>query len=430
MIKSLLQLLSSSILVVLIGLINTKLVANFFPFEYVGYFGFIKNNAFFLSNIILLGLNYSFFFIEKDLRNDDNYQFESVNKVFNYGKVLCLIIAVILLMIFSIKWYILRDSVSLLWILALFSGLTLSFSSLMCKRDSVLSKFNKFWIYNITLSFFLFITIVSSFFFNDRYYLVVLFIILISIYILCNVIKIERIPTYSDLKVFFKSNISYSKYFQLNLVLSTGFIAIIQSCLVSDANSLSEYNATLTLTSLLNIISTVVGSYIFPRLVSNSNDKTHLLLYKIVLLSLAFVSFIIALYFDFFISLLFKPDFIMFNAAFLFLLDAKIFEITCGILGYKLSASLDFKRIFTGLFLYVVPFFIYLISLDFSFTNVNLTTLCACLMIGWLIRLIYYININEDVFYKKILVIIGIIFILSFQFYWFNYAFKNYFSFI
>ncbi|TBT28803.1 hypothetical protein D5E80_10500 [Vibrio parahaemolyticus] len=66
MIKALFQLLTSSVIVILIGILNSKLVANYFPFEYIGYFGFIKSNAVFFSSIVLFGLNYSFFFIEKD----------------------------------------------------------------------------------------------------------------------------------------------------------------------------------------------------------------------------------------------------------------------------------------------------------------------------------------------------------------------------
>ncbi|HDM8128349.1 TPA: hypothetical protein P0E14_003176 [Vibrio harveyi] len=404
MIKALFQLLTSSVIVILIGILNSKLVANYFPFEYIGYFGFIKSNAVFFSSIVLFGLNYSFFFIEKDEflvvgNKDSSIQSTFINSNLLVGLIYFFVV------IFFITYYILKPSTGiLLSLVAVFCSGVISVTSLYCKKDSCKSIFSKFWIYNLVIGLIYLFTILFAIL-TEKIEAALIFLIALSFSLtVSHAIYYLRYFDLAKFKSFFYKNYCYSKLFQINLLLSTGFLALIQHALLSNEEVLANFNAIVTIVSLLNIVSVVIGNYLFPRLVSNSKSEEHLMLYKLVFLSLFLFSFVVLLFFDFFTKLIFFEGFVSLGISVIFLLQAKIFEIISGVIGYKYSSDMRFGVIFSGLGLVSLPVLIYFLYAVVNSVVLSLAVISFLLMLGWYLRFVMYLCfLNEALRYKIII---------------------------
>lgn len=422
MLKSLVYLLTSTVLVIFLGLFNSKLVANYLPYEYIGYFGFVKSNAVFLSSILLFGLNYSFFFIEKNKLELFKDKEKSVSYTFSHSVVLSTSLYILLCFTFSVL-YLVNESLNILLLLiSVFCSGIISLTSLYCKRDASKSEFAKFWKYNLVIGVYYFFVIMSMIFLNASKYVIfgsLIFAFFISVF---RFFSFVYNTSFSDFFCFFKSNFNYSKLFQLNLILSTGFLALIQNMLLSDEVKLTEFNSIVTLVSLLNIIGTVVGNYLFPRLVSDNNNNEHLMLYKWIYFALYFVSFLMLFLFDFLIELLFKSNFTSISIIVLILIQSKVFETITGTVGYKYSSNLNFKIIFSGLSLIVTPCVMYFFYLYLTSTSISLLIISILLCIGWYARFVMYLSFSDESVKLKISFPIIVLLLSSLQWFWFYYV--------
>jgi hypothetical protein len=384
MFGKILQLVSSSVGVVLVGLILNKLAAVYLSYEYVGYIGVVKSYAIFLSNVMLFGLNYSFFFLVKEegYENSDNLKLivrRSTNAI--------LIAFFVLFFIFILKYLIIEvNNEQFLWIIALQLGCIFSLCSIYAKRDAVNNNYKRFFFYNGCINITL-LTILLSYIIVGDFYVLVLLPLFVSILILNT--SLTREGGVSGFTRFFKKNLGYAKFFYLNLLLSTGYLSLIQYFLLKSSNA-TEFNAIITIVSLANIISTVLGNYIFPKLVNDPNNNSHYKLFDYSLLVLLVISFVVNYFFDFFVSIMFRDNFISYSIVVVFLLQSKIVEIASGILGYKFSSELNFKVIYFAFVLSVMPVLFYLSYVYFLKQPIRLEYICGLMLVGWLLKLFIF----------------------------------------
>ncbi|UJL42925.1 hypothetical protein KDH10_000095 [Shewanella vesiculosa] len=383
----LIQLFLSSFGVILLGILLSKYTANYYPFEYVGYLGTVKAYSVFLSNVFLLGLNYSFFFLIKNSSENeavtDVYQ-KSINLIF---LVFLLFLLVPICYFYFNKAVVSSHEVAIVSI-AFFCALVLSVCSVLAKRDAYNNDYGRFFIYtssnNIILLLF---ALLGSFLYTGM--LVFIFVLLLIIFILA-------FFSFKSLKLapcldFAKKSMSYAKFFYLHLFLSTGFLAFIQFVLNSKSMS-TEFNALITIFSLLNVATVVVGNYIFPKLVANSESEGHLFLSELTAICVLLASFFILFFFDFGVRIIFKENFIQLTIISVFLLQSKVLEISSGILGYKLSSKLQFKKIYVGFALYCLPTLVGLALLYYDLVTLN--TFCLSILIGWALHYLYIVIVS------------------------------------
>lgn len=411
MTAKLIQLFGSSLGVIVLGIFLSKYVANYYPEEYVGYLGEVKSYSIFLSNLFLFGLNYSFYFLIKNCNSEG-----AVNVI--YEKSLNLIFQIFsFFLLLSVSYiYFTKDTISGQELsiigLSVFCALVLSVFSVMAKRDAYNNSYARFFFYtssnNIIL---LLLAVLGSFL--DRDTLVLIFSVLLAVFFL----KFFSLSSLKPVKSFdfAMRSMSLAKYFYFHLFLSTGLLALIQFVL-NRKGLATEFNALITIFSLLNVATVVVGNYIFPKLVANTKSEGHLFLAELTTLCVVIASFFILLFFDLGVTLIFKDDFVEISIVSVFLLQSKVLEISSGILGYKLSSQLKFKKIYFGFGLYCLPVLVFLTFLHFDLISLDL--FCLSILVGWFLHYLYIVIVSyRSQRLRGIALFLGLIFLLSIQYY-------------
>ncbi|MCG9732375.1 hypothetical protein L1D44_21610, partial [Shewanella sp. Isolate13] len=371
----------------------------------------VKAYSVFLSNIFLLGLNYSFFFLIKN-SNENNavthiYK-ESLSLIFK----VFLVFLLILFLYFGFNKDVISTEDQVIVSLAVFCALVLSVFSLLAKRDAFNNNYKRFFIYtssnNIILLFF---ALLGSF----LYFGVLVFIFFILLIVFLLVFFSFKTLDFKSTIDFAKKSMSYAKYFYIHLFLSTGLLAFIQFVL-NDKGMATEFNALITIFSLLNVATVVVGNYIFPKLVANTESEGHLFLSELTAICVLLVSFFILFFFDFGVEIIFKENFIQLTIVSVFLLQSKVLEISSGILGYKLSSRLQFKRIYFGFFIYCLPTLVGLAL--YYYDLITLNSFCLSILIGWLLHYLYIVIVSYSAQkLRGMLVSLSLILCLSLQYY-------------
>lgn len=383
----LIQLFLSSFGVIALGVLLSKYTSNFYPYEYIGYLGAVKSYSIFISNLFLLGLNYSFFFLVKNNEDDRALDYVYQNSI---DLIFRVFIFSMLLPIgcFLFYWDNVQEHEFIIILLSIFCALVLSVFSVTAKRDAYNNNYSRFFIYTSSNNIILLtLALLGGFLYSQAVFLIFFLLFIVFCF---NYFSFKK-RSFSSSLSFAKASMFYARYFYLHLFLSTGLLALIQFVL-NRKGVATEFNALITIFSLLNVATAVVGNYIFPKLVANSESQGHLFLSELTTFIVLVGSFVIFIFFDFGVEMIFKQDFIQLTIVSVFLLHSKILEISSGILGYKLSSNLQFKKIYFAFGLYSFPVCIGLIFYYYDFLSLNY--FCLLIFMGWSMHFTFITIVN------------------------------------
>ena len=263
----------SSIFALFIGLVFNKLLALYYPYEYIGSFGLIKSYISTLLNVILIGINYSYFFLHKtqvDQGNIPNRSFMGKAHVYLIINVLVLLLGLALTFaVFETNRFILT---------AACVASVVALTKIYMQNDAVHSRFYRYFIYTGAQALIFSLGMVISFCFNVE---------LIKAVIICSTCVLFG-------QIFYISGVQYS---------------ISQY----DRPFLTEFNVYIQLATYLSIFGSIFGTYLFPRLVKNSQSEEQYTILYMALSVVLLMALVILIFFDQVVSLLYKVDFVSLN---------------------------------------------------------------------------------------------------------------------
>ncbi len=243
-----------------LGVVSNKLIAIYLPEVYLGYYGLTKSLVFFISSLLLFGLNHSYFFLERERILDSR-------EMLNSTCVLIIAFGFIAIFISLLIFYPLIEEVTFIASLfaLLIAGVHVIYG-IYAKSDSVDDDFSKYPFYTSIQPALLFVLVVSFIFLGGvkPSLFVVFLIVLVLFFCVLKVYGFSRVDLVS-LKCLFVSNLHYAKYFYVLLLVSTGYIAFIQWYL-NKVGAAVEFNVVLSISALLSIVNLMVCNYLAPRL--------------------------------------------------------------------------------------------------------------------------------------------------------------------
>lgn len=405
--KKLAQVFSANVLAITLGFVSNKLIAIYLPYETIGLIGIIKSHTQTITTIILLGLNFSFFYLRKD--NKEYEESIIVKRGFNFLLVNALAVSLIILLLLLLNIY---KYMPLIFI-ALFISMSNAIIRLFMQRDASNSYYKKYYFY-LSLQNIIFLTgVLISVFFKSQ---IILTLMCISVITIVFILLFKS--NYIDLTLlnikqyinFFKRNFYYAKYFFGLLVVENLYFSIIQIFLKSlEGNYSTIFNANFQVLSVLYIINTVLGTYLFPKIINNKNSREQYYIKYIIFISLFIFSISLMLFYDFFIAILYRKGFLSLSILFFFLLNGKVLEISAMPIAIKFQAELKFKFIYRVVLSSKVPIAIYMILVKLGVIIFNLDVFGLFIFLVYLINYIIYSYNNSK---HKIMEIVFLFFYL------------------
>tara|TARA_R110002095_G_scaffold89817_2_gene78372 strand:+ start:723 stop:2009 length:1287 start_codon:yes stop_codon:yes gene_type:complete len=381
----------SSIFALFIGLVFNKLLALYYPYEYIGSFGLIKSYISTLLNVILIGINYSYFFLHKtqvDQGNIPNRSFMGKAHVYLIINVLVLLLGLALTFaVFETNRFILT---------AACVASVVALTKIYMQNDAVHSRFYRYFIYTGAQALIFSLGMVISFCFNVE---LIKAVIICStcvlfgqiFYIYSTSIKGRYSASISNIKSFYIDSFKYSKFFFIHVFMNGIIISGVQYSISQyDRPFLTEFNVYIQLATYLSIFGSIFGTYLFPRLVKNSQSEEQYTILYMALSVVLLMALVILIFFDQVVSLLYKVDFVSLNLVFFLILNAKILEIINATQSIRFQSELKFLYLYSVTFFTNLPMIIYLLSVYFFGIDFSAFIFITLYFIAFALQFIIY----------------------------------------
>ena len=391
-----------------LGIAFNKILALYFPYEYVGYMGLIKSYASTAMNIILLGVNYSYFFLHRTYVDEGNMD----NKLLMSKAFILIGINILLAMTFLLIWSILFEK-NIFIICALSVAVILSLNIISTQNDAIHNNFVRYPYYLGAQSLTLLLGAGISLRFeleliNAIIYTALTIIALQVIYISFKYLRRTIPKAYQNLTLFFRENIKYSKFFFIQVVLNSLIFATIQFTVSQYQGSfLTQFNTYIQLASYLTVAGTVFGTYLFPKLVKDSEATVQ---YKMTYLAfgvLASMSIIILTFFNEVVTILYKSNFVPLNILFFLIINAKLLEIVNATQSIRFQSELRFRFLYSVIALSNAPIMVYISLVYFSKTTFNELLFVSLYFTAFAIQFILYGFSNRQSLGKYFIILFG-----------------------
>lgn len=351
----------SSVFALIIGLIFNKLLALYYPYEYIGSFGLIKSYISTFVNIILIGINYSYFFLHKSQVDEGTLS----NELF-MGKAHIYLIINIIVFLLALSVFFLGFEVNKYFLTAACVASTVALTKVYMQNDAVHNRFHRYFIYTGTQALILCCGLGISLLFSTE---LINSVIISSasvltfqiIYIFFTNIRKNYHILLPDIMSFYAESIKYSKFFFMHVFINGIIISVVQYCISRfDKMFLTEFNVYIQLATYLSIFGSIFGTYLFPRLVKNSTSDEQYTILSYALIVMLLMALIILAFFDQVVSILYKSGFVSLNFMFFLVINAKILEIINATQSIRYQSELRFFYLYSVTFFTNLPMIIYL----------------------------------------------------------------------
>lgn len=381
----------SSVFALAVGLVFNKLLALYYPYEYIGSFGLIKSYISTLLNVILIGVNYSYFFLHKVQVDEGN----TSNKIFMGRAHIYLIINIaVLLLGLCIIFAIFETNKFILTAASVASVIALT--KVYMQNDAVHNKFHRYFIYTGAQALIFCLAMAVSYTFNLE---LINAVVICAASIVCGQIlfiystniKNNFSVSVLNVKSFYIDSFKYSKFFFIHVFMNSIIISGVQFSISQfDRTFLTEFNVFIQISTYLTIFGSIFGTYLFPKLVKNSkSEEQHKILY-IALVVMLVMSLLILIFFDQVVTLLYKADFVTMNLIFFFILNAKILEIINATQSIRFQSELKFMYLYLVTFITNLPMIIYLLSVYFLWNDFSALIFITSYFISFVLQFIIY----------------------------------------
>tara|TARA_R110002073_G_scaffold294993_3_gene460796 strand:- start:3007 stop:3636 length:630 start_codon:yes stop_codon:yes gene_type:complete len=157
-----------------------------------------------------------------------------------------------------------------------------------------------------------------------------------------------------------------------------------------DRPFLTEFNVYIQLATYLSIFGSIFGTYLFPRLVKNSQSEEQYTILYMALSVVLLMALVILIFFDQVVSLLYKVDFVSLNLVFFLILNAKILEIINATQSIRFQSELKFLYLYSVTFFTNLPMIIYLLSVYFFGIDFSAFIFITLYFIAFALQFIIY----------------------------------------
>jgi len=381
----------SSVFALAVGLVFNKLLAVYYPYEYLGYFGLIKSYTSTLLNVILIGVNYSYFFLHKTQVAEGNLS----NNTFISKAQIYLVINVFVLLL-GLTFIFLIFDLSKFILTAACVASAVALTKVYMQNDAVHSRFHRYFIYTGVQALIFCIGMMVSYLLNLELINAVILCagsILFGqvIYIYFTSIRCAESTSINAVKSFYVDSFKYAKFFFIHVFINGMIISGVQYSISKyDQTFLTEFNVYVQLATYLSIFGSIFGTYLFPRLVKDSKSKEQYIILYSALGILLSLSTGMLIFFNQVVSILYKTNFVTLNLIFFLILNAKILEILNATQSIRFQSELKFIYLYSVTLLTNLPMIIYLLSTYFLGINFSVLIFITLYFVAYFFQFVVY----------------------------------------